>query len=90
VKVAWDRERGIDIDALARATVGSLKRRVAPPRGPQQVNYFLGALVQRMDDDIARYALAPPDDPQYRVLVNGHARSSAAKLCPDGVLRPPR
>ncbi len=39
---------------------------------PQQANYFLGALgelIQRMDDPGANYALALPDNRQYRGLV---------------------
>ena len=53
------------------AGVRSLAR---PERGVgRQVSYFLGALgelVQRMNDPNARYALALPDHPQYRGLVN--------------------
>ena len=41
--------------------------------GPQQVNYFLGAigeLTQRMADPDAVYGLALPDNRQYRGLVD--------------------
>jgi hypothetical protein len=75
VAVAWDRVRGIDIDARhpdgrrylieAKAEVGK--------SGPQQVIYFvgmLGELVQRMDDAQASYGIALPDNRQYRRLVN--------------------
>jgi len=73
VSVAWGRQRGIDIDARRGDERWVVEAKGAAPRGPQQVNYFLGALgelVQRMHDAAARYALALPDDPQYRGLVN--------------------
>ena len=75
VRVAWGRERGIDIVAT-RAEPPS--RLVIEAKGeaalqPQQVNYFLGALgelLQRMDDPHAGYGLALPDNRQYRGLVD--------------------
>lgn len=73
VKVAWGRTPGIDVDAShqdgrrfvieAKAEVGSA--------GAQQHNYFvgmLGELVQRMSDPGATYAIALPDNRQYRGL----------------------
>lgn len=74
VRVAWGRERGIDIVATRAEPPGRL---VIEAKGeaalqPQQVNYFLGALgelVQRMDDQNARYGLALPENRQYRGLV---------------------
>lgn len=74
VQVAWGRARGIDIDARRQGErlIIEAKGQVATP-GPQQVNYFLGALgelVQRMHDPAAGYGLALPDVPQYRGLVD--------------------
>jgi hypothetical protein len=75
VSVAWDRVRGIDIDAWhadGRRYVIEAKDEVGKS-GPQQVNYFvgmLGELVQRMDDVQASYGIALPDNRQYRGLVN--------------------
>lgn len=74
VRVAWGRERGIDIEATRAETPDRL---VIEAKGeaalqPQQANYFLGALgelIQRMDDPSARYGLALPDNRQYRGLV---------------------
>lgn len=73
VQVAWGRERGVDLDARhrdGRRWLIEAKGEVAA--GPQQVNYFLGALaelIQRMEDPDATYALALPDNRQYRGLV---------------------
>lgn len=75
VKVAWDRTRGIDIDARhpdGRRYVVEAKAETGT-RGAQQVNYFLammGELLQRMDDDTATYAIALPLNAQYRGLVD--------------------
>jgi hypothetical protein len=74
VRVAWGRQRGIDIEATRSEPPDRL---VIEAKGeatlqPQQVNYFLGALgelIQRMDDPSARYGLALPDNRQYRGLV---------------------
>jgi hypothetical protein len=72
VTVAWGREGGIDTDARGGDDRSIVEAKGGAPRGPQQVSYFrgaLGELRQLMDDDTARYALAVPDDPQYRGLV---------------------
>ena len=74
VRVAWGRQRGIDIEATRSEPPDRL---VIEAKGeatlqPQQVNYFLGALgelLQRMNDPNARYGLALPDNRQYRGLV---------------------
>lgn len=75
VEVAWGRTPGIDI--LARHADG--RRYVIEAKaevgiaGAQQHNYFvgmLGELIQRMDDPEATYAIALPDNRQYRGLVN--------------------
>lgn len=72
VEVRWGRERGIDIEAYKETERLICEAKGQAPAGPQQVNYFLGALgelVQRMSDPRARYALALPDHRQYRGLV---------------------
>lgn len=84
VAVAWGRERGIDVDARRGNNRWVIEAKGGVPRGPQQVNYFLGALgelVQRMEDDTARYALALPDDAQYRGLVNRLPAVARRRLC---------
>jgi hypothetical protein len=73
VVVAWGRVRGIDLDARCETDRWIVEAKGEAPSGPQQVNYFLGALgelVQRMSDPSARYALALPDHKQYRGLVD--------------------
>ncbi len=73
VVVAWGRERGPDLDARRGTDRWIVEAKSEAPSGPQQVNYFLGALgelVQRMSDASARYALALPDHKQYRGLVD--------------------
>jgi hypothetical protein len=75
VQVAWDRTRGIDIDARhadGRRHVIEAKAETGAS-GPQQVNYFigmLGELLQRMDDEAATYGIALPENRQYRGLVD--------------------
>ncbi len=85
VTVAWDRTRGIDVDARhpdgtrhvieAKAEVGI--------SGAQQVNYFLGMLgelLQRMDDEAASYGIALPLNRQYRGLVDRLPRLARDRL----------
>jgi Restriction endonuclease len=85
VKVAWDRTRGIDVDARhpdgtrhvieAKAETGT--------SGAQQVNYFvgmLGELLQRMDDEGASYGIALPLNRQYRGLVDRLPRLARDRL----------
>jgi hypothetical protein len=73
VKVAWGRVPGIDVDANhpdGRRFVIEAKAEVGTT-GAQQHNYFvgmLGELVQRMSDPLATYAIALPDNRQYRGL----------------------
>jgi len=72
VEVRWGRERGIDILAVRAGQRWVIEAKGEAKPGPQHVNYFLGVLgelVQRMDDDQARYGLALPDHRQYRGLV---------------------
>ena len=71
VRVAWGRERGVDIETSG-ATRWLIEAKGSARSQPQQVNYFLGALgelVQRMKDPSAAYGLALPDNQQYRNLV---------------------
>lgn len=75
VEVAWGHVPGIDVDARhedGRRYVIEAKAEVGTA-GPQQHNYFvgvLGELVQRMSDPGATYAIALPDNRQYRGLVS--------------------
>ena len=75
VEVAWGRTPGIDIVARhadGRRYVIEAKAEVGIA-GAQQHNYFvgmLGELIQRMEDPEATYAIALPDNHQYRGLVN--------------------
>ena len=75
VEVAWGRTPGIDIVARhvdGRRYVIEAKAEVGIA-GAQQHNYFvgmLGELIQRMDDPEATYAIALPDNRQYRGLAD--------------------
>lgn len=72
-QAAMGRSHGIDIDAYGPAGRVIIEAKGEAPPGPQQVNYFLGALgelIQRMADPDARYALALPDHRQYRGLAS--------------------
>lgn len=72
VRFAWGGQHGVDIEANRDGQRLLLEAKGEAPAGPQQVNYFLGAigeLVQRMSDADARYGLALPDHRQYRGLV---------------------
>lgn len=75
VEVAWGHVTGIDVDARhpdGRRYVIEAKAEVGTS-GAQQHNYFvgmLGELVQRMSDPEATYAIALPDNRQYRGLVD--------------------
>ena len=73
VQVRWGRDRGVDITASGphERWIIEAKGEVASPQ--QQGNYFLGALgelIQRMDDPYATYALALPENPRFRGLVD--------------------
>lgn len=75
VEVAWGHAPGIDIVARhadGRRYVIEAKAEVGIA-GAQQHNYFvgmLGELIQRMSDPEATYAIALPDNRQYRGLVD--------------------
>lgn len=84
VTVAMGHERGIDIDARhpdGRRWVVEAKAGVASDQ--QQGNYFLGALgelLQRMDDPVATYALALPNNRRYRGLIHRLPRLAKQRL----------
>jgi biotin operon repressor len=72
VKVAWGRERGVDIEAHGPDGRMLIEAKGDAPTPQMQGNYFLGALgelLQRMDDPEAHYALALPDNPRFRGLL---------------------
>lgn len=85
VRVAWGRERGIDIDATHSERprlIIEAKGQAAKP-GAQQVNYFLGAigeLVQRMDDPGAQYGLALSEHRQYLGLISRLPRLARERM----------
>jgi hypothetical protein len=70
-KVKWGHDRGIDIDAQKGTARWIIEAKGCGSRDQMRVNYFLGllgALLQRMDDPIAKYSIALPDMRQYRGL----------------------
>ena len=70
-KVAWGKERGIDIDATKGLSRWIIEVKGPGSRQPMRVNYFIGILgetLQRMEDPNAKYSIAFPDLPQYRGL----------------------
>jgi hypothetical protein len=74
VHVAWGHTRQVDIRAERDGERLLVEAKGHSSRRPQQNHDFLGALgelLQRMDDPDATYALALPDQPQYRTLVQG-------------------
>lgn len=83
VVVRWGRERGIDIEARSADRRYVIEAKGEAPPGPQQVNYFLGALgelVQRLDDGATHYGLALPDNRQYRGLVDRLPAEARARV----------
>lgn len=74
VRVAMGRTPGIDIDARKADDRIVLEAKGEAALNAQQVNHVIGALgelLQRMDDPLARYGLALPDNAQYRRLITG-------------------
>ena len=72
VRVAWGRDRGVDIDARGPTGRVLVEAKGDAPTPQMQGNYFLhalGELLQRMDDPDAAYGLALPDNPRFRGLV---------------------
>ena len=71
-RVAWGRERGVDIEAVGRdGERWLIEVKGCGSRSAMRVNYFiavLGETLQRMDDANARYSIALPDMPQFHGL----------------------
>ena len=73
VVVMMGTKPGIDMDARRPGERLIVEAKGEAALNAQQVNYFLhaiGELVLRMSDRSARYALALPDNAQYRGLIN--------------------
>lgn len=71
VKVAFGRERGIDIEASAPGAMKIIEVKGCGSRPQMRVNYFLailGETLQRMGDPFHEYWIALPNLPQYRGL----------------------
>lgn len=71
VKIAWAKERGIDIEATHGSDRWIIEVKGCGSLQPMRVNYFigiLGELLQRMSWADARYSIALPDIAQYRGL----------------------
>ena len=70
-KIAWGKERGIDIDASRNSERWIIEVKGIGSRSEMRVNYFIGMLgetLQRMSDPSAKYSIAVPDVPQFRGL----------------------
>ena len=88
-KVAWGHNRGIDIDATKND-----KRWVIEVKGPgsrpeMRNNYFIGILgemLQRMDDENARYSIAFPKTEKYLRLWNELPRLAKERTTIDLIL----
>lgn len=71
VTVRWDRGHGVDIDAKRDGKRWVIECKGRGSLDAMRVNYFLavlGELLQRMDDQAARYSIALPDMKQFRGL----------------------
>ena len=72
-KVAWGHRQGIDIEACKGDNRWIIEVKGSGSKQEMRVNYFisiLGEILQRMNDDNARYSIAFPDIEQYRKLWN--------------------
>lgn len=93
-RVAWGRNRGIDIEALKGEERWLIEAKGCGSLAPMRVNYFLailGETLQRMDDPRARYSIALPDMPQFRglwdrlpQLAKKRTHINALFVCEDG------
>ena len=73
IKVAWGHQQGIDIDAERGNERWVIEVKGPGSRPAMRNNYFvsiLGEILQRMDDDQAKYSIALPDMLKYRRLWN--------------------
>jgi hypothetical protein len=71
VRVAWGRERGVDILATKDGQRWLIEVKGCGSHQPMRVNYFLcvlGEVLQRMSEPEARYSVAFPDLSQFRGL----------------------
>lgn len=71
VHVAWGRQHGVDIDARRGSSRWVIEVKGQGSLDPMRVNFFLcvlGEILQRMNDDQARYSIAFPDHRQFRGL----------------------
>ena len=83
LKVAWGRERGIDIEALRGAERWIIECKGTGSLAPMQNNYFVGVigeLMQRMSDDRAKHSIAFPDLPKFRRLWSELPRTVKERL----------
>lgn len=70
-QVAWQKTRGIDIDAFRGKQRWIIEVKGCGSRDAMRVNYFLailGETLQRMNDPNAKYSIALPNLNQYRNL----------------------
>lgn len=70
-KIAWGKQRGVDILALRGDERWFIEVKGIGSRPEMRVNYFIGILgetLQRMNDQDAKYSIALPDVPQFRRL----------------------
>jgi hypothetical protein len=71
VKIAWGRQRGIDIEAERTGERWIIECKGEGSLAPMQNNYFvsvIGELMQRMSDPHAKHSIAFPDRPKFRRL----------------------
>ena len=72
-KIAWGRERGVDIFATQGTQKWIIEVKGCGSLNAMRVNYFLailGETLQRMDDTDAKYSIALPTLQQFRNLWN--------------------
>ena len=70
-KVAEGNARGIDIEAKKDTKIWVIEVKGCGSRSQMKNNYFLaiiGTILQRMNDNNARYSIALPNLPKYRRL----------------------
>ena len=83
VTVAWGNAHGIDVVATKSGRRWVIEAKGSGSRPEMRVNYFLailGTLLQRMDDNAARYSIALPDIPQFRRLWGRLPATAKARL----------
>ena len=84
VKVAWGKQRGVDIEATKDNLRWLIEVKGPGSRDAMRVNYFIGMIgeiVQRMESDACCYSIAMPDLQQFRRLwdrLHPHAKNRLA------------